>query len=176
MSSVPDFREETTMTTEGPAQKRRLYTGLLAVQGAAIVVGAVFLAIGILGFTPGVTARLDAIQLSGPRSGAMLFGVFEVSVLHNLLYVGFGVIGLLLARSYAWARAYLLVGGLIFLGWWIWGLLVDPGSAANVLPVNSADNWLHLGIGVTMTVLALTLAGTRVPTGARGEVLVPPSN
>jgi hypothetical protein len=163
------------MATDGPAPKRRLYTGLLAVQGAAILVGAAFLAIGILGFTPGVTTRLDAIELDGPRSGAMLFGVFEVSVLHNLLYVALGVVGLLLARRFAWARAYLLGGGLIFLGWWIWGLL-DPASAANVLPVNNADNWLHLGIGVTMTVLALTLAGTRVPTGARGEVLVPPSD
>jgi Domain of unknown function (DUF4383) len=162
------------MATDGPAPKRRLYTGLLAVQGAAIFVGAVFLAIGILGFTPGVTTRLDAIQLGGPRSGAMLFSVFEVSILHNLLYVAFGIVGLLLAGRFAWARAYLLLGGLIFLGWWIWGLLLDPASAANVLPTNNADNWLHLGIGVTMTVLALTLAGTRVPTGARGEVLVPP--
>jgi hypothetical protein len=43
------------------------------------------------------------------------------------------------------------------------------------LPLNNADNWLHLGIGVTMIVLALTLAGARVPTGSGGEILVPPS-
>ncbi|MCV7227830.1 DUF4383 domain-containing protein [Mycolicibacterium komossense] len=162
------------VTKNRAARKRRTYTGLLAVQGAAIVMGAAFLLIGILGFTPGVTAHLDSIQLVGYRSGALLFDVFQVSVVQNLSHVAFGIVGLLLARSYAMARAYLLIGGLLFLGLWIWGLLMHPVSAANVLPINNADNWLHLGLGVTMTVLALTLAGARVPTGAGGEELVPP--
>ena len=163
------------MTTDKPRQRRRVYSGLLAVQGAAIVVGAAFLLLGILGFTPGVTAHLDSMQLAGYRSAAVLFDIFQTSVVQNLVHVVFGVVGLLLARSYAMARTYLLVGGLVFLGLWIWGLLLDPHSVANFLPINSADNWLHLGIGTTMTVLALTLAGARAPTGAGGEVLVPPS-
>ncbi|CAN5598914.1 hypothetical protein BH09ACT8_BH09ACT8_38070 [soil metagenome] len=163
------------MTSDKPRLRRRVYAGLLAVQGAAIVVGAAFLLMGILGFTPGVTAHLNSMQLAGYRSGALLFDVFQTSVVQNLVHVAFGIVGLLLARSYALARAYLLVGGLVFLGFWIWGLLMDPHSAANFLPVNDADNWLHLGIGITMTVLALTLAGARAPTGAGGEVLVPPS-
>lgn len=163
------------MTTDKPRQRRRVYTGLLAVQGAAIVVGSAFLLIGILGFTPGVTAHLESIRLGGYRSAALLFDLFQVSVIQNLLHVAFGVAGLLLARTYVLARAYLLVGGLIFLGLWIWGLLMDPHSPANVLPINNAGNWLHLGIGITMTVLALTLAGSRAPTGAGGEILVPPS-
>ncbi len=162
------------MTTKPSRPKRRLYTGLLAVQCAVIFVSAALLLVGVLGFVPGITTQLDSLQLAGPHSSAMLFGVFEVSVLHNLIHVALGVVGLMLARTYAKARAYLLGGGLLFVGLWIWGLLLGPGSAANVLPVNNADNWLHLGIGVTMIVLALTLAGTRVPTGARGEVLVRP--
>ena len=52
--------------------------------------------------------------------------------------------------------------------------MVSPNSTANALPVNNADNWLHLGVGVTMVVLALTLAGAREPTGAGGEILVQP--
>jgi hypothetical protein len=163
------------MVTNRPGEKRRPYTGLLAVQSAAILVGAVFLVLGILGFTPGVTAHLDSLRFSGIRSGATLFGLFQISVLQNFVHVAMGVAGLLLARSYALARAYLLVGGLVFLGLWVWGLLLDPISAANVLPMNNADDWLHLGLGVTMSVLALTLAGSRVPTGAGGEVLVPPT-
>jgi Domain of unknown function (DUF4383) len=163
------------MTTDGSHQKRRIYTGLLAVQSAAVVVGAAFLLIGILGFVPGITTHLNALQLAGHRSGALLFDIFAVSVLHNLIHIAVGIAGLILARSYVKARAYLLGGGLLFVGAWIWGLFLHPADPANVLPLNNADNWLHLGIGVTMIVLALTLAGARVPTGSGGEILVPPS-
>ena len=76
-----------------------------------------------------------------------------------------------LARTYARSRAYLLGGGVVFLGLWLYGLLTAPDGPADILPVNGADTWLHFGLGVAMVILALTLAGARVPTGARGEVL-----
>ncbi len=41
---------------------------------------------------------------------------------------------------------------------------MDQGSAANILTLNNADNWLHLGLGAAMVVLALTLAGQHDPT------------
>ncbi|MET0699577.1 MAG: DUF4383 domain-containing protein [Mycobacterium sp.] len=163
------------MTTKPSRPKRRLYTGLLAVQSAAIVVSAFLLLIGVLGFVPGVTTKLDALQLAGNLSEARLFDIFEVSVLLNLIHVAVGLVGLMMVRTYARARAYLLGGGLVFVGIWIWGLLVNFNSPANLLPVNNADNWLHMGIGVAMVVLALTLAGARVPTGAGGEILVQPA-
>ena len=65
----------------------------MAVQGAAVLVAAAFLVIGVLGFVPGVTTHLDQLQWAGHHSGAELFGVFEVSVLHNLMHLAFGVIG-----------------------------------------------------------------------------------
>ncbi|MGB3481703.1 MAG: DUF4383 domain-containing protein [Mycobacterium sp.] len=154
--------------------RRRPQEGLLAVQCAAILVGSLLLIVGTLGFIPGITTGLDSLQLSGPRSEAAVFGVFEISVLHNLLNVAVGVAGLVLASSYARARAYLLLGGALYLGLWVFGLVIDHESPANVLPVNNADNWLHLGLGVAMVVLGLTLAGARLPRGARGEILVPP--
>jgi hypothetical protein len=163
------------MTTKPSRPKRRLYTGLLAVQSAAIVVSAVLLLIGVLGFVPGITTKLDALQLAGNLSEARLFDMFEVSVVLNLIHVAVGLVGLMMVRTYARSRTYLLAGGLVFLGMWIWGLLINLNSPANLLPVNNADNWLHLGIGVTMVVLALTLAGARVPTGAGGEILVQPA-
>ncbi len=162
------------MTTKPTRPRRRLYTGLLAVQSAVIVVAAALFLVGVLGFVPGITAQLDALQLAGHRSGARLFDVFQVSVLLNLVHIALAIVGLLLVRTYARSRAYLLGAGAFFLGLWVWGLLVHRDSSANLLPVNNADNWLHLGFGVTMIVLALTLAGARVPTGAGGEILVLP--
>ena len=145
---------------------------LMAVQGAAVIVAAAFLVVGVLGFIPGVTADLDQLGVAGHHSGAKLFGVFAVSGLHNVLHLAFGVVGLALARTYAKARAYFLVGGLAYLGLWAYGLFIDHGSAANFVPVNSADNWLHLGLGIVMVLLGVTLAGQRDPTKSKRRAKV----
>src|SRR5690606_37118493 len=49
----------------------------------AVVVGVVFLVVGILGFVPGVTTNLGELEWYGHESRAELFGIFQVSVLHN---------------------------------------------------------------------------------------------
>ncbi|BBX06250.1 hypothetical protein MAIC_10530 [Mycolicibacterium aichiense] len=166
---------QTPMETARSGRLQRARVGLLAVQGAAVLVAAAFLAVAIAGFIPGLTTHLDQLHWAhGSRSE--LFGVFGVSVVHNLVHLAFGVAGLVLARTFARARAYLIGGGLIFLGLWIYGLLIDLSGPRNVLPLNEADNWLHLTIGVVMVVLGLTLAGTKTPTGADGEPLVLPED
>lgn len=53
------------------------------------------------------------------------------------------------------ARYFLAIGGLVYLALWIYGLAVDHGTDANFVPLNDADNWLHLGLGVGMLLLAL---------------------
>jgi Domain of unknown function (DUF4383) len=143
---------------------------LMAVQGAAVIVAAAFLVVGVLGFIPGVTTHLDHLELAGHHSGAMLFGVFAVSGLHNIVHVGFGVVGLAMARTYVLARAYFLIGGLAYLGLWVYGLVIDHRSPANFVPLNNADNWLHFGLGFGMVVLGLTLAGQHDPTKRRAKV------
>jgi hypothetical protein len=143
---------------------------LMAVQGAAVLVAAAFLIVGVLGFIPGVTTHYDQLQWAGHHSGAKLFGVFAISGLHNAVHMAFGVAGVAMARTYAMARAYFLVGGLAYLGLWVYGLLIDHGSPSNFVPVNNADNWLHFGLGVAMVVLGLTLAGQHDPTKRRAKV------
>lgn len=142
----------------------------MAVQGAALIVAAALTLIGVLGFLPGVTADIDQLTFAGRHSGAQLFGVFVVSVLLNLVHLAVGAAGFILARSYAGARAYLGVGGLLFLGLWLYGVLVEYGSDAHVVPLNHADNWLHLGLGFVMVLLAVTLAGQHDPTKRRRRI------
>ena len=55
---------------------------------------------------------------------------------------------------------------MIYLVLWIYGLIIDHDSAANFVPVNSADNWLHFVLGVGMIALGLILGRATVP-GAR---------
>jgi len=142
----------------------------MAVQGAALLVGAAFLVVGVLGFIPGVTTHYDTLQWAGHHSDALLFGVFAVSALHNAIHLAFGVAGFVMARTYAAARAYFLIGGLAFLGLWVHGLMIDQRGAGNVIPVNNADNWLHFGLGLVMILLAVTLAGQHDPTKRRARV------
>ncbi|MBS3693888.1 MULTISPECIES: DUF4383 domain-containing protein [Rhodococcus] len=126
-----------------------------AVQIASAAVGAVFLLVGILGFIPGVTTDYDMLAGAGHHSGAMLFGIFEVSVLHNVVHLLFGVAGLAMARMARTAQLYLVGGGIVYLALWIYGLVIDKDSSANFVPVNDADNWLHLVLGLGMVALGI---------------------
>ncbi|WHT16487.1 DUF4383 domain-containing protein [Crossiella sp. CA-258035] len=129
------------------------------VQTAALVVGVVFLLVGIAGFIPGLTTNFDSLTFAGHHSGALLMGVFAVSVVHNLVHLAFGFAALALARSTRGAALYLVGGGLIYLVLWFYGLLIDHNSAANFVPVNDADNWLHLVLALGMIGLAFGLGG-----------------
>jgi Domain of unknown function (DUF4383) len=43
----------------------------------------------------------------------------------------------------------------------IYGLLIDHESAANFVPIDSADNWLHLVLAVGMLALGFVLGRRR---------------
>jgi hypothetical protein len=146
------------MTANTPAARDRTRTD---VQKAATAMGAVFLLVGILGFIPGITSQYDQLSFAGHDSEALLLGIFQVSVLHNIVHLLFGAAGLAMARSVSGARSYLVVGGVIYLILWIYGLIINHDSAANFVPLNDADNWLHLFLGVVMIALGLLLTRRR---------------
>jgi hypothetical protein len=136
---------------------------LTAVRKAALGVAIALLAVGVLGFVPGITTDFDTIDFAGHHSDAMLLGLFQVSILHNVVHLLFGVVGLALSRTAGAATAYLIVGGAIYLVLWIYGLVIDQSGQANFVPVNTADNWLHFALGLVMILLGVLL--TRRPTG-----------
>jgi hypothetical protein len=77
-----------------------------------------------------------------------LLGIFPVNGWENALYVASGAL-LLASRSLAIPVAAL------YLALAIWGFLLGSGeSILSIVPVNTADDILHLGIGLT----ALTAA------------------
>lgn len=127
------------------------------IRSATIAVATVFLLAGVLGFIPLSTTGLDGLSFAGPDSTAMLFELFQVSVLHNLVHLAFGVLGFALAGTVPRATAFLGVGGAAYLALWVYGLIVEQQSAANFVPVNGPDNWLHLGLGAGMLGLTVVL-------------------
>ena len=120
------------------------------------MVGAAFLVVGVLGFVPGITANYDEMSFAG-HSGALFLGIFAVSVLHNLVHLLFGVLGLLAARLRGTARLFLMAGGGLYVLLWVWGSAIGEHTRANFLPVNTADNWLHLGLGAGMILLGIAV-------------------
>ena len=126
-------------------------------QKAALAVGIVFLVVGVLGFIPGVTSNYGSMTFASHDSDAHLLGLFQVSILQNIVHLLFGVAGLVLARSIGGARNYLVVGGVIYLVLFLYGLLVGQESAANFVPVNTADDILHLVLGLGMIALGVIL-------------------
>ena len=131
------------------------------VQKAAAIVGVVFLLVGVLGFIPGITTNFGDLSFAGHHSDARLFGLFQVSILHNIVHLLFGVAGLALARTIRGAKNYLIGGGVIYLVLFIYGLAVPQESGANFVPLNLADDVLHLLLGVGMVALGALL--TRRP-------------
>ena len=145
-----------TYDTARPAGR----TGPAWLSTAATIVGATFLLVGVLGFIPGITTDYGDMTFAGHESDAKLLGIFEVSILHNIVHLLFGVAGVLAGRRAAETAAwYLLGGGLIYAVLWVYGLAVDEHSSANFVPVNSADNWLHFVLAVGM--IALGAVGLR---------------
>ncbi len=133
--------------------------------GQAVAAGAavLFLLVGILGFVPGVTTHSGELSFAGDGSGAKLLGTFQVSILHNLVHLAFGIVGLVLARTADGARTFLVGGGIAYLALWVAG----AAGAGSWLPANSSDTWLHFLLGIG-------LVGLGFATG-RGRARVSPA-
>jgi Domain of unknown function (DUF4383) len=119
-------------------------------QTLAMLFGAGFLTVGILGFIPWITQDYSELEFAGSDSGAELLGLFQVSILHNLVHVLLGIAGLALARTWEGAQTYLLGAGLVYVALVVYGILVDQGSDANFVPLDTADDWLHGVVAVAL--------------------------
>ena len=128
------------------------------VQNVARLAGVVFLLVGIAGFIPGITTNLyDGLEFAGDDGNAKVLGLFEVSVLHNLVHGLFGLAGLALAKTASGARTYLIGGGAIY----VLLAVIQAIGAGDWVPLVGADLWLHLALGLGMIGLGYGLTRDR---------------
>ena len=80
------------------------------------------------------------------------------------MHLLFGLVGIAMARSWEGARTFLIGGGVVYLVLFVYGLLAHGDSSANFIPVNSADNVLHVALGVAMIALGVVLGRELIPT------------
>jgi len=137
------------MTTASP-HAHGVHFGRADVQNAGMGVGILLVVVGILGFIPGVTTRYSELMFLGPDSHAMFLGLFQVSMLLNIVQLAIGATGWAMSRTEHGARNFLLGAGALYIVLAISGLSVGVASAANFLSFNMADNWTHLVLGVAM--------------------------
>jgi hypothetical protein len=129
------------------------------IQRAALLFGVVFLLVTLVGFIPGITTDYDDLtRFDG--EGAKIFGIFGTNILENIVHLLYGVAGLAAASSWAASKTYFIWGGAIYLVVWLYGLLggSDEDSSANFLGLNSAADWLHFVLGVTMIAVGFLLS------------------
>lgn len=119
----------------------------------ALLFGAVLLLVGIAGFF--VDSSFDAG--AGVEGDELI--AFEVNGVHNLVHIASGLLGLALAGTLAGARTFALGFGVVYLAVAIIGF-VDGDDVLNLIPVNTADNWLHVAIAVTGIAAGLSPASS----------------
>lgn len=142
----------------------------------ARVFGVVFLAVGILGFVPGVThmhelTPAEDLTVGGPGHGYLL-GLFHVNVLHNAVHLLFGLWGLVAGGSFGAARTYFRGVGVIYAVLAVMGLFPAPISTTfGLVPIHGHDVWLHAVLALAGLYLGF-IAKARDVTDARADAPV----
>ena len=125
----------------------------------ARIFGVIILAIGILGFVPGIS--------TGYAGSGLLLGVFAINPMHNVIHILTGLVALFAGfyAGAAYARLYALVFGVVYALITVVGftqLLFVNGDLLGFVQINTADNFLHLAIAVlALGVYALSIPAPR---------------
>ncbi|HSX25047.1 MAG TPA: DUF4383 domain-containing protein [Candidatus Andersenbacteria bacterium] len=103
----------------------------------ATIFGWVLIALGVLGFVPGIT------------SNGHLLGIFDVNMAHNLVHLISGLAALYLAsQGEAQAQMFFKVFGVIYLVVAVLGFFGGDMPVLGFISNNSADTWLHVVIAL----------------------------
>ncbi len=111
----------------------------------ALIVGIVYLLVGIAGFIPGFVEDREIVDLTVDAGEGDLLTLFPVNVLHNIVHLLIGALGILAYRSFAVARNYSRALAIVYALLAVMGL-IDAGNLNNtfgLVPIHSHDIWLH---------------------------------
>ena len=128
----------------------------------AMVIGVVFLLIGLLGLL------FDA-------TGGSILG-FQVDLVHNLVHLLTGIVGIAAAMT-GWSRRFNQVFGIIYLLIGLAGLIPAfyfGGRLLGLMHVNAADNVLHLIVGIVATGVGFFVRDYVSTTATSGDTMTRP--
>ena len=119
------------------------------VQRAALIFGVVFMLVAILGF---LTSRGN--MEADPQMADKVLGLFPVNLLHNFVHLIFGIWGVAASNSFAGARAYGRIGGVVYLLLAVLGVVAPNGFG--MVPLGGNDIWLHALLGIGLAAIGFT--------------------
>jgi hypothetical protein len=110
----------------------------------ALVSGIAYIAVGLLAFIPTLTPLpFGPPPIAVDAGYGYLFGIFPVNLLHNLVHLLIGVLGIVAYRSFPAARLYAR-GLAIFYGLLaIMGFIPGLDTVFGLIPIFGADIGLH---------------------------------
>lgn len=108
------------------------------IKKAAIVFGVILLAVGALGFVPGITT-----------DDGHLLGLFHVNAVHNIIHLASGAVALWAGLSSLKAsRLYFQVFGVVYALVALLGFVYVDQDILGLVASNTADTFLHVAIAV----------------------------
>jgi hypothetical protein len=112
----------------------------------ALIYGIVFLLVGVAGFIPQLLAPFEPSDppLSVTATSGLLFGLFPVNVLHNLVHVVFGIWGIAAWRSLPRSRFYGQAVAVVYAVLVVMGFIPGLNTTFGLIPLHGHDIWLHL--------------------------------
>jgi hypothetical protein len=112
----------------------------------ALILGILFLLVGIAGFIPGLTQPHSHPDVMVTAGLGLLLGLFPVNVIHNAAHLLFGVWGLMASRSDSGARGYGKVVAIAYALLAVMGLIsaMRLYTAFGFTPLYGHDIWLHV--------------------------------
>jgi hypothetical protein len=140
----------------------------------ALVLGVVFLLVGVAGFIPGLNHNMTMhdpnLSVDGPGEGHLL-GLFHVNVLHNVVHLLFGVLGIAAAYG-GWARNYARFVAVAYGLLAILGLIptANINHTFGLIPIEGNDVWQHALIALVAAIFGWGVGTEIAPNTAHLDV------
>ncbi|KAB8319623.1 DUF4383 domain-containing protein [Tolypothrix campylonemoides VB511288] len=120
-----------------------------------LITGIIFVFIGVIGYIPGFvkepTVTPDTAYLSFTIGYGYLLSLFPINVLHNVVHLLVGLLGIVASVSLGSARLYSGVLALFYGLLTVMGLIPATQSTLGLIPIFGNDVWLH---GLTAAIAA----------------------
>ncbi|HEY9782135.1 MAG TPA: DUF4383 domain-containing protein [Leptolyngbyaceae cyanobacterium] len=111
----------------------------------ALIIGITFLLIGVMGFIPGFVKEptVDMPGLSYTTGAGYLLGLFPINVLHNVVHLLVGILGIVASNTLGSARLYSGALALFYGILAVMGLFPPTQATLGLIPIFGNDVWLH---------------------------------
>jgi hypothetical protein len=116
----------------------------------ALVFGIIFLLAGASGFIPGMVHPVPAgaPPLSVATGYGLVMGLLPVNILHNLVHLLFGILGVAAFAGLFAPRVYAQIVAVAYGLLVVLGLFPATSTLFGLVPIYGYDVWLHLVLGV----------------------------